>query len=369
MSFIIKLKSALQRLLAIPFVRSLHRRSAYVFLRAAASSRLFAAFISSFITGAFLREQHAVMSGMARYYQKVLSATEINWTLIRRNTHRIEKGLILRPRKPIFALDYLGETVDEFLKISSNDSGYTTRWCRDVLLAYFANIEHNDFTEKMEFRFQEHLKQLTFDQPVKSGLERTSVEEPCSPYLRTSRTNITFNSFLELSVLRRSVRYFEDNPVSRELLDQAFLAASQAPSACNRQPFRYIVFDTPQEAAAIASIPFGTLGYGDRVPCVIVLVGSLDQYSSPRDRHVIYIDGALSAMTFMYALETLGLSSCPINWPDFGPLEAKMARKLNLKSYERPIMLIAVGDPDRSIPIAYSSKKTLDELREYHSNA
>ena len=47
---------------------------------------------------------------------------------------------------------------------------------------------------------------------------------------------------------------------------------------------------------------------------IIVIVGELDAYEYDRDRHLIYIDGSLAAMTFMLALETLGLSSCPINW-------------------------------------------------------
>ncbi|MEX2608186.1 MAG: nitroreductase family protein [Kiritimatiellia bacterium] len=363
------LKSTVQNLMAVPWIRAVHQRTAYGFLRLASCSRLLSAFVSSFLTGAFLREQHAVMKGRARYYRKTISGTEVNWTLIRRNTHRLEKGLVLRPRKSVFALNYIGETVDEFLKISTADAGSTARWCRDVLREYFANIEPTELTARLERRFTEHVERMFFQQQVADGGERQSADEVFAPYLRDRRTDISFESFLELAVIRRSVRYFEDKPVKRELLDRAFSAASQAPSACNRQPFRYLVFDTPEEAAEIASIPFGTLGYGDRVPCVLVVVGSLDQYPSPRDRHVIYIDGALSSMSLMYALETLELSSCPINWPDFGPLEAKMARRLKLEPYERPIMLIAVGHPDRTVPIAYSRKKPIDELREYRSKA
>jgi nitroreductase len=72
-------------------------------------------------------------------------------------------------------------------------------------------------------------------------------------------------------------------------------------------------------------------------------------------------------MGFMYALETLGLASSAINWPDFEPLEAKMARTLALTPSERVVMLIAVGyaDPEGIIP--FSQKKSLDVLRTYNT--
>ena len=87
----------------------------------------------------------------------------------------------------------------------------------------------------------------------------------------------------------------------------------------------------------------GTSGYSYNIPSIVVVVGDLSSYFSERDRHVIYIDASLAAMTFMLTLETMGLSSCPINWPDIEKLERKMKKKLSLKSYERPVMLISVA--------------------------
>jgi nitroreductase len=98
----------------------------------------------------------------------------------------------------------------------------------------------------------------------------------------------------------------------------------------------------------------------------IVVVGDLSNYFSSRDRHTMYIDASLSVMAFLYALETIGLSSVVINWPDFGLLEKKMKKKLNLKTYERPIMLLAVGYAKEDGMIPCSKKKPLEELRSYN---
>jgi nitroreductase len=67
-------------------------------------------------------------------------------------------------------------------------------------------------------------------------------------------------------------------------------------------------------------------------------------------------------MQMMLSAETLGLSTCPINWPDLEAAEKKIARLLPLPSYQRVIMLMAVGYADPSGGIPYSQKKPPDEL-------
>ena len=81
---------------------------------------------------------------------------------------------------------------------------------------------------------------------------------------------------------------------------------------------------------------------------------------------MIYIDASLSAMAFMYALETMGLSSCPINWPDIEEREKKAEKLLNLRQEERIIMAISLGYPDPEGLVAYSAKKDLDQIRSYN---
>jgi nitroreductase len=101
----------------------------------------------------------------------------------------------------------------------------------------------------------------------------------------------------------------------------------------------------------------GTTGYAGNIPALVVLVGDWSCYPEERDRHVPYIDASLAAMQFMLALETLGLASCPINWPDIEPLERRMDRELGLPPHLRPVMLIALGYPDPTGGVPYSAKK------------
>ncbi len=275
----------------------------------------------------------------------------------------------MQPRRPVFALDYLIETI-EFYEAAvagftpaaadgdwDGDVGGELLWAHNVLADYFASVDANHrLVAQAQVRFQ-----ATFARYHPDRLDH-------KPYARSQSPDcpIAWDDLMALAMRRRSVRWFTPDPVPRELIDQALLVARQGPSACNRLPYQFRIFDEPDLVRRVAAIPFGAAGYSHQIPTLAVLVGRLDHYFSPRDRHVIYVDGALAAMGFLYALETLGLSSSVINWPDFEPLEAKMQAALGLGYHERVIMLIAIGhaDPDGLIP--YSQKKPLDLLRRYN---
>jgi nitroreductase len=181
---------------------------------------------------------------------------------------------------------------------------------------------------------------------------------------------VDYQDFLALCRQRRSVRWFEQRAVPREPVLQALQAAAQAPSACNRQPFLFRYFERPEDAQRIAGIAMGTTGYAQNVPALVVLLGDLGCYPEERDRHVPYIDASLAAMQFMLALETLGLASCPINWPDVEWIERRMDQELELPPHLRPVMLIALGYPDPEGGVPFSAKKSSDLLlrtdNDYH---
>lgn len=113
-------------------------------------------------------------------------------------------------------------------------------------------------------------------------------------------------------------------------------------------------------------LPGGIKGYVEDIKTFIVVVGNLDAYFDERDRHVIYIDASLANMALMFAFETLGWSSCPINWPDIENLERRMEIELKLEKWQRPLMCLAVGYPDPDGLVAFSEKRSLDVIRNYN---
>ena len=56
--------------------------------------------------------------------------------------HRLEKGLVMQPRAPSFAEDYIEETVAEFarLRAAAQLDAAEEKWAGDVLEDYFAVV-------------------------------------------------------------------------------------------------------------------------------------------------------------------------------------------------------------------------------------
>ena len=65
-------------------------------------------------SSAFAREHQGVVDGRWKYLKDKEQARSSQF-LLRRNVHRLEKGLLMRPRKPVFALDFIEET-DVFVR-------------------------------------------------------------------------------------------------------------------------------------------------------------------------------------------------------------------------------------------------------------
>jgi len=319
--------------------------------------------INRFLAGAYYaalnprfgRELRATAAGRAAYEAATHQAPT---ALLRRNIHRLEKGLTMQPRSSVFAEGYILETVLAYRRLSDSNRGdpNTLRWAHDVLADYFAAVDETPVTVSVKKTFTDNSIKNSFDEPDSGRW---------SPRRRGDGVNsgVSYEQFLLLCRQRRSTRWFLQKPVPSELVDQALEAALQAPSACNRQPFFFRVFLNPKETAEIASIAMGTAGYYQQIPALIVVIGDLSCFEHERDRHVPYIDGSLAAMQLMLALETLGLASCPINWPDIEHLEKRMAKRLDLATFHRPLMMLAIGYPDPEGGVAYSVKKTPAQIQ------
>ncbi len=308
----------------------------------------------------FRREHRAVLAGRLAYYRGLDQPLRSS-PLLRRNVHRLEKGLVMQPRAATFAADYIEETVDEFarLRAAGRLDPVEDQWAADVLAEYFVVVQDTP-----------PIAQARARHALLASMPTGPAERRAIPHARSTWPDVpvSYAQFLDLCRRRRSVRWFEQRPVPRELVMQAVDAAAQAPSACNRQPFLFRYFGVPADAARIAGMAMGTAGYAENIPALVVVLGDLACYPEERDRHVVYIDASLAAMQFMLALETLGLAACPINWPDIEYRERTMDRELDLPRHLRPVMLIALGYADPAGGVPFSAKKPGTALLREHND-
>lgn len=309
------------------------------------------------VSSAMVREARAVRAGHGLFERD----SHRIYT-VRRNIHMLEKGLVMRPRRDTFALDYIGPTLDivlaQFNMGLLDPDSEEGRWVLSVLRDYFHATRDSSSAHiaAQRERFANAVATIDLD-AMSSG-----------PHVvEMAARQDDFDTIQRLSVSRRSVRWFTQDAVPRLVVDRAIAVAIEAPTACNRSPYRFEIFDERADVERIADLAMGTRGYGHQIAGLVVVVGRLDAFFDERDRHLIYIDSSLASMSLIYGLESQGIGSCIINWPDIPERELKIKRVLGLSESERVVMLIAYGYPLPGSQVPYSAKQPLDKVRSFRS--
>ena len=307
------------------------------------------------IDHSFYREMYGVTSGIAAHKKRTI---EGNTSYLRRCIHRIEKGLSTNNRRSKFAERYILEAIIAFKK-EFDAKGYseTITWAFNIFNEYFKNVEDSPQIEKAFRLFQQHISTI--------NIRQIEHREMITAGKRNGIT-ISYEDFRLLNLRRRSVRSFKNEIVEREKIEQALKVALQAPSACNRQPFSFRVVDDKEKILEVGELPLGATTFYEDVPMMVYVIGNLSAYEYTRDRHTIYVDSALVVMNFILSLETLGLSSCVINWPDVKNAEIRLAQFFNLQPYERCVICIAIGYANDESFIPISEKKDIESIIEYY---
>jgi len=185
---------------------------------------------------------------------------------------------------------------------------------------------------------------------------------------------------------RRSIRRYRPDPIPREMLDRVLTAAIWAPSAHNRQPWRFVVITRPEVKEALAEamarpwredmlrdgIPPEEMAARiqrshDRLtqPPALILgcltMADMDAYPDPErqqpERTMAIQSLALALGNLMLAAHHEGLGSCWMCGPLFAPEEVSEA--LNLPADWEPQALISLGWPDEE---RKSERKPLEEV-------
>ena len=80
-------------------------------------------------------------------------------------------------------------------------------------------------------------------------------------------------TFMELAKNRYSERFFDPRPVEQEKLDQILEAGRIVPTACNYQPQRIMVLQSPEAVAKVR----GLTRYAFNAPVVLLVCANMDE--------------------------------------------------------------------------------------------
>jgi coenzyme F420-0:L-glutamate ligase / coenzyme F420-1:gamma-L-glutamate ligase len=155
-------------------------------------------------------------------------------------------------------------------------------------------------------------------------------------------------SLLELIQARRSIRRYSSQPIPRDWIDQMLNAAIWAPSAHNRQPWRFVVIEQADTKVQLATSMGARLQHDlsadhvpqaiidkdvsrsyDRItsaPIIIVVcmtVADMDVYSDDKRNHYESVmaiqSSAMAGQNLLLMAQELGLGACWMCAPLFCP--------------------------------------------------
>jgi nitroreductase len=124
----------------------------------------------------------------------------------------------------------------------------------------------------------------------------------------------------EAILKRRSIRKFLDKPVSAEMINEILEAARLAPSASNRQPWRFIVVTDPKERAKLRQICWDQ-AFIEQAPVVFICCADLTAYAQPSrlKRSQEFIDyGVTETLSGRFADPELRAALLKLPDPDLG---------------------------------------------------
>ena len=168
-------------------LKRLEKRLSLSWTRVLARSTPLRRFHYLFFSTAFDREAYAVVVGHLRHQENQSGMEPVNYFL-RRAVHRLEKGLIMQPRREVFALDYIADTVDSY---AASLAGTVDRdevcWAHDVLTEYFSATGQHPVISAAREKFgllespvsrEESLRRLGMDRvPFAAGAQAPAVGE------------------------------------------------------------------------------------------------------------------------------------------------------------------------------------------------
>ncbi|MCC6450506.1 MAG: nitroreductase family protein [Candidatus Aureabacteria bacterium] len=175
--------------------------------------------------------------------------------------------------------------------------------------------------------------------------------------------------FLDLVKRRRSVRRYAPAAVSRAAIDRCLEAARLAPSACNAQPWSFVVVDQPGRAAEIARSVFGGVYSMNRFAGdAPVLIAAVTGRSTPaarlgglfRNTRYPLIDIGIACEHLALQAAEEGLGTCWIG----AFYEAQVKQILGIPEEARVVLLLTLGHPSEPLVPAASSLKKRKKLED-----
>ena len=158
---------------------------------------------------------------------------------------------------------------------------------------------------------------------------------------------------------RKSVRAYLDKDVPEEVIARLLEAARLAPSASNRQEWRFVVVRDPETRKRLVGAAHGQQFVG-QAPVVLACCAETDGHVMPCGHQCYPIDVAIAVDHITLCAAAEGLGTCWIGAFD----EEQVRQILSIPSQIRVVALLPVGYPQDPAPVE-KTRLPLGEIVKY----
>jgi len=163
----------------------------------------------------------------------------------------------------------------------------------------------------------------------------------------------------DLIYLRKSVRAYQDRDVPEDILLKILDAARHAPSASNRQEWRFVVVRDEKKRSQLAHAAFEQR-FVSQAPVVLVCCAQTDNHVLPCDQLCYPIDVAIAVDHITLCAVAEGLGTCWIG----AFSEQKVRGILGMPDDIRVVALLPLGYPKDPSPAA-KRRMSLEKIVKY----
>lgn len=174
---------------------------------------------------------------------------------------------------------------------------------------------------------------------------------------------------LDIFFKRRSTRSYLQTPVARQDIAECLEAARLAPSACNSQPWHFIIVDEPRLVKELGEKIFCGLyainTFAKQAPVLAVVVSEKVPILTRlggcfRGTTFAMIDIGITVEHFILQATALGLSTCWIGWFD----ERQAKKVLKVPRHKKIYAVVALGCSEESM--REKQRKPLAEISSFN---
>lgn len=170
----------------------------------------------------------------------------------------------------------------------------------------------------------------------------------------------------ELIQKRQSDRKYDSRPVDRDMVIKCLESARLAPSACNSQPWKFVVVDEPEllKEMASAAAGMGMNKFAAQAPVIVAVVLEKMNFTASigsviKDKEYSLLDAGIAVEHFCLQATELGLGTCILGWFD----EKKVKKLLGIGNRRVPLLITlgyAAGEHRQK------SRKSLEEISSWN---